>query len=83
MLQEAWADIGRGEASQALDLAARDEELHATGALSEERAALRIVALAKLGRTTEASEANGEFSAKYPASIHRSAIARALAGGTE
>jgi type IV secretory pathway VirB10-like protein len=82
MLQEAWADIGRGEAAQALDLAVRDEELHANGALSEERAALRIVALAKLGRTTEASEANVEFAAKYPASIHRSTIARALAGRT-
>ncbi len=81
MLQEAWADLSRGEASQALDLAARDEALHADGALSEERAALRIVALAKLGRMAEASQANAVFAATYPNSIHRSAIAHALAGG--
>ena len=60
--------------------AARDEKLHADGALAEERAAVRIVALAKLGRQREALDENIEFTAKYPNSIHRDAIARALMG---
>jgi hypothetical protein len=80
ILQQAWSSLSRGEAQRALDLAVKDAQVHADGALSEEREALRIVALAKLGRATEATDASSTFLAKYPTSIHREVIARAISG---
>jgi type IV secretory pathway VirB10-like protein len=83
LLQQAWAELGRADAASALDLVTRDEKLHADGALAEERAAVRILALAKLGREREALDENIEFTTKYPNSIHRDAIARALMGSAQ
>jgi hypothetical protein len=83
LLQQAWSLLSGGEAQHALDLAVKDAQVHADGALSEEREALRIVALAKLGRAAEAADASSAFLAKYPTSIHREVIARAISGASQ
>ncbi|HEX2876508.1 MAG TPA: hypothetical protein VHP33_34880 [Polyangiaceae bacterium] len=49
----------------------RDHELHFPGStLTEERQALQIEALARLGRTAEASAALAGFRTRFPRSIH-------------
>lgn len=83
LLQQAWSLLSLGEAQHALDLAVKDAQVHADGALSEEREALRIVALAKLGRAGEAADASSAFLAKYPTSVHREVITRAISGASQ
>ncbi|MDB4953516.1 MAG: hypothetical protein JWO36_1085 [Myxococcales bacterium] len=79
LLREAWAAVSRGEAARALDLADQDEHSHPSGALDEERAALRIVALAKLERRDEARTAASLFLTDHPDSVHRALIERTIA----
>lgn len=82
LLQQAWAELSRGDAAKAYELATQDASVHADGPLAEERDALLILSLTKLGHRDEAAAANERFATKYPASIHRDAIARALTGGS-
>ena len=83
LLQEAWSSLAKGDAQHAFELAAKDARLHPDGALAEEREALHVVALAKLGRATEAAAASSTFLTKYPGSIHRDVVARAISGATQ
>jgi hypothetical protein len=69
LLQEARSLL-LGNPTRALSLT-RDHELHFPGSpLTEERLALRIEALARLGRKTEASAALAGFRTRFPRSIH-------------
>lgn len=74
LLREAMSAMSAADASRALVLVHRDEQLHPRGALSEERAVLEIEALTALGRTHDATAARDRFIAAYPDSIHRSRI---------
>ena len=61
--------LARGDAARALSLVAEHESRFATGALSEERDALRIRALASLDRAKEAKDRASVFRARYPNSV--------------
>jgi hypothetical protein len=82
LIGSAWTALSNHEPARALALAQRDEHDHPDGALAEERAAITIVALARLDRANEASAAAAAFSQHYPDSIHRDLVAKALTGGT-
>jgi outer membrane protein assembly factor BamD (BamD/ComL family) len=83
LIAAAWSALSDHDAELALTLARRDEVEHPTGALAEERAALRIVALAHLDRLPEAKASADAFRQKYPNSVHRELVAAALTGGTQ
>lgn len=69
LLQQARASMATNPA-RALTLT-RDHELHfPASALTEERQALRIEALARLGRRAEAERERQQFDAHYPRSIY-------------
>lgn len=69
LLQEARSAVATNPA-RALTLT-RDHELHfPTSALTEERQALRIEALARLGRRAEAERELQAFAARFPRSIY-------------
>jgi hypothetical protein len=61
--------LARGDAARALSLVAEHESRFATGSLSEERDALRIRALASLGRANEAKDRAAVFRSRYPNSV--------------
>jgi hypothetical protein len=61
--------LARGDAARALSLVAEHESRFATGSLSEERDALRIRALASLGRAKEAKDRASVFRSRYPNSV--------------
>ena len=72
-----------GEPERALSIVDEDTRLHESGALDEERDAVRIVALARLGRLDEARRAATQFEHDYPTSLHHDLVKRALAGGPD
>ena len=78
ILRQAWDAISAGDAVGALQLADKDRRLHPKDALDEERAALEIVALARLHRSDEARASAESFFAAYPNSVHRALIERVL-----
>ncbi|NVB83650.1 MAG: hypothetical protein HOV81_35075 [Kofleriaceae bacterium] len=78
LLRRAWAALNTGAAVEALALVRDDIRLHPDGVLTEERAALNVLALAKLGRHDEARAASTAFTSRYPTSVHRARIERAL-----
>lgn len=78
LLHRAWDALGRGDAAAALDAVELDATHHPDGPLAEEREALRIDALLRLSRTDEARDRARAFAARYPDSIHRDLVARAL-----
>lgn len=69
VLDEARAAIVRGEPEKALDATAQHAARFPHGTLAEERYALRIRALARLGRTAEAEASLAEMRARYPRSF--------------
>lgn len=71
--------LAAGDATGALELVADHERLYASGALVEERDALRIDALLAAGRTRDAHERASRFRARYPGSLHTARLDRALA----
>jgi hypothetical protein len=79
LLAKAWAALLRNEPDLALTLVGRAELTHPTGALTEEAEALRISALAKLGRIGEAQLRADQFIDQYPKSIHRQRVERVRA----
>jgi hypothetical protein len=77
LVREAWAAVSAGSARRALDLADQDLRAHPNGPLSEERDALRVVALGNLGDAS-ARDAASQFLVNYPTSVHRALIQRAI-----
>jgi len=69
ILDQAREAVVRGEPERALDLAAQHAARFPHGTLAEERYAIRIRALARLGRKTEAEQALTEMRARYPRSF--------------
>jgi outer membrane protein assembly factor BamD (BamD/ComL family) len=57
-----------GRAEEALRLLAEQDKTFARGALHEERAAARVLALCSAGRTAEGRAARDRFLATYPRS---------------
>ena len=78
LLERAWQAHRRGDHGAVLALVERDAKTHPTGVLREERDALHIDALLKLGRTDEARSRAATFSAHFPASLHRALVAPAM-----
>jgi hypothetical protein len=78
LLARALAALDRGKPAAALELVERDAADHRAGALVEEREAIRVDALRRLGRTSDASAAARAFLAQFPHSLHRGMVSRAL-----
>ncbi|HEY3806916.1 MAG TPA: hypothetical protein VGL61_30140 [Kofleriaceae bacterium] len=78
LLRDAWAAVSAQQFARALELVHEDERANPTGPLTEEREALRVVALAKLGRLDDARAAASAFAARYPNSVHRVLVERAV-----
>ena len=70
--------IARGHTNSALDAIARHARDFPRGRLSEERDGLRVIALARAGRRTEAVAAAERFRRAHPRSVLRPAIDAAL-----
>ena len=68
-LGEAHSALQSGDAERALSLLDQQSAAHAQGELREERAAARVVALCKLGRTTEARAVAESFLRENPRSL--------------
>ncbi len=81
-LADASRALSLGDAAHALELIDEDTRVHPSGALVEERDALRINALSTLGRDAEAREAARRLLATHPNSIHRRLAERVLAKET-
>jgi len=80
LIEAAWSALDRDDPEGALAAIGRHQDHYPTGRLAEERDALRVLALAKAGRTDEARERADLFRAEYPRSIHLAAIQAALRG---
>lgn len=74
MLQRARAAVARGNHSAALEAIAEHQRRFPTGRLREEREALRVKALAGLGRRDEARRAAERFKTEFPRSVLSSSI---------
>jgi hypothetical protein len=68
LLAKASSAIGSGRAAQALELLDRHEREYADGALAEERAAARVLALCEAGRTDDARRYAEQFLRSAPRS---------------
>jgi hypothetical protein len=71
LLAAALRALSTRDAARALELAQQDASLYASSPLAEERDAIRIRALAALGRADEARPLAAAFIATHPHSIHR------------
>ena len=69
LLQQARGAVARGEFSTALDALLTHQRRFPAGRLREEREALRIKALAGLGRNDEAQRAAERFRERFPRSV--------------
>jgi hypothetical protein len=78
LLRGAWAALNANKGAEALELVRDDERLHRDGVLAEERQALTVLALAQLGRLADARVASSAFIARYPTSVHRARVERAV-----
>ena len=76
LLREARAAVARGDFSAALTPIAEHTRRFKNGRLAEEREALRVKALAGLGRTDEARRAATAFRARFPRSVLLPAVSR-------
>ena len=77
LLAKAWRALAN-DPTETLRLLDLDQRLHARGALVEERDALRVQTLTALDRREEAGELAARFIERYPRSVHRKAVERAL-----
>jgi Tfp pilus assembly protein PilF len=68
LLQEARAAVAREDFAPAMQLLAEHARRFKRGRLAEEREALRVKALAGLGRHDDARRAAAEFEANFPRS---------------
>jgi outer membrane biosynthesis protein TonB len=78
LLEQARTAMRSGDAGRALELIGEHERLYADGALVEEREALVIEALAKLGRRDEARARWMKFATSYPRSNYRGRLQRVM-----
>lgn len=78
LLKRAWSALSSGDAKQTLELTREVERLHPGGALVEEREALRIQALVKLGLLADARTAARQFVVQFPRSVHRTHVESAI-----
>ena len=69
LLRQARADVAASRFSAALNSIAEHERRFPAGRLREERDALRVKALASLGRSEDARAAAERFGARYPRSV--------------
>jgi hypothetical protein len=83
LIRRAWSALAVGDPDRALAIVRDDEHLHRDGALAEEREAVRIVALARLGRLDEAQLAATQFEHDYPSSLHHDLVIRAVGGSPD
>ena len=68
LIRDGVAALRAGNPTRALELFDTHAVTYPAGALAEEREAERILALADLGRTTEARDAFAKFLRTYPTS---------------
>jgi len=73
--------VARQDFGAALGLLTEHARRFKEGRLAEEREALRVRALAGLGRTEEARRAAGQFQARFPRSVLLPAV-RQMPGAT-
>jgi hypothetical protein len=78
LLEHARAALGRGDAANALALTEQDATLYPDGELVEEREALTIEALIKLGRRDEATARWSNFATSYPHSNYHARLQRLI-----
>jgi hypothetical protein len=76
LLRQARAAVGREDFAAALAPLAELSRRFRDGRLAEEREALRVKALAGLGRTDEARRAAAAFEARFPRSVLLPAVSR-------
>ena len=74
LLKSAWSALASGDPARTLELAREAEHLYPGGVLVEERDALRILALAKLGLVADARAAARAFLVQFPRSVHRARV---------
>jgi hypothetical protein len=74
LLQRARAAVAKGDHSAALAAIVEHQRRFPTGRLREEREALRVRALAGLGRNDEARRAAERFKAEFPRSVLSSSM---------
>jgi hypothetical protein len=74
LLRQARAAVARDDFAAALPPIAEHARRFKDGRLSEEREALRVKALAGLGRTDDARRAGAAFRARFPRSVLLSAV---------
>lgn len=79
LLHGAHAALAAGDAQGALAGVLRHARHHPAGLLAEEREALHVRALLVLGHHTEAIARGRDFIRRYPGSVQRPAVERALA----
>jgi hypothetical protein len=78
VLDRARKKLGRGEGESTLTLLDEHARRFAGGALTEEREAMRVRALALLGRLDEARAVGAAFRARYPDSLMMPAVDAAV-----
>jgi hypothetical protein len=78
LLRQARADVARKDFVAALRPIIEHTHRFKNGRLVEEREALRVQALAGLGRTEEARQAASAFRARFPRSVLLPAVSRML-----
>jgi hypothetical protein len=76
LLRRARAAVARGEFAAALPPIAEHARRFRDGRLAEEREALRVKALAGLGRNDEARRAAAAFEARFPRSVLLPAVSQ-------
>jgi hypothetical protein len=69
LLDEARASLAKGDASAALAATDRHSKEFPRGQMAEEREALAIQSMAKLGRVADARERAADFKTRYPNSV--------------
>ncbi len=78
LLALAWSALSRGDNRGALTLLDQDASHHPDAPLEEERDALHIETLRRLGRVSDADREARAFLARFPDSVHRALVAHAL-----
>jgi hypothetical protein len=81
LLRDARAAVARHDFAAALEPIGEHARRFRSGRLAEEREALRVRALAGLGRTEEARRAADAFEARFPRSVLLPAVSQMPAGG--
>jgi outer membrane protein assembly factor BamD (BamD/ComL family) len=76
LLQQARAAVAQGDFTGALPLITEHARRFQNGRLAEEREALRVKTLSRLGRTDEARHAAAAFKARFPNSVLLPAVSQ-------